>query len=179
MTSAHSGPRAPTVFVAGAIASLAFASYPLGPNAALAAFFAATMVVIAWIDIASFTIPNRIVLPSTAIVLTANIALAPDRGAELALVTVGVGVALLVVNLISSSWLGMGDVKLGMLLGAALGWGAIGALEIAFLALFPVAVLTLVRGGREARKLALPFGPFMAFGALVVLIVPHLAGLGG
>jgi prepilin signal peptidase PulO-like enzyme (type II secretory pathway) len=49
---------------------------------------------------------------------------------------------------------------------------------IAFLSLFPMALATLLRGGLSARKIALPFGPFLALGALLVLIVPSLAGFG-
>jgi prepilin signal peptidase PulO-like enzyme (type II secretory pathway) len=37
----------------------------------------------------------------------------------------------------------------------------------------------LIRGGLAARKAMLPFGPFLALGALTILIVSPLAGLGG
>jgi leader peptidase (prepilin peptidase)/N-methyltransferase len=168
-----------TGILAASLAALAFASYPLGAAAAIAAFLAAVLVVIAAIDSASFRIPNRIVVPSTAIVLAANIALSPGRATEFVLATLLAGFALLIPNLIRSSWMGMGDVKLGMLLGAALGWGVVGALEIAFISVLPVALFIRLRGGRDARSAVLPFGPFMAFGALVVLIVPRLAGIGG
>jgi leader peptidase (prepilin peptidase) / N-methyltransferase len=168
-----------TGILAASLAALAFASYPLGAAAAIAAFLAAVLVVIAAIDTSSFTIPNRIVLPSTAIVLAANIAFVPGRATEFVLATLLAGFTLLVPNLIRSSWMGMGDVKLGMLLGAALGWGVVGALEIAFISVLPVALFMRLRGGPEARGAVLPFGPFMAFGALIVLIVPRLAGLGG
>jgi prepilin signal peptidase PulO-like enzyme (type II secretory pathway) len=171
--------QVPTAIGAASLAALAFACYPLGAGALIAAFLAAVLVVIAAIDISSFRIPNRIVLPSTAIVLAANIAFDPGRTGEFVLATALAGVVLLIPNLISSAWMGMGDVKLGMLLGAALGWGVVGALELAFIAVLPVALFVRLRGGRDARHAALPFGPFMAFGALVVLIVPHLAGLGG
>jgi leader peptidase (prepilin peptidase)/N-methyltransferase len=150
---------------------------------AVQAFVAAVLVVIAAIDARSFRIPNRIVVPSTAIVLAANIALAPDRAGEFCLAALLAGIALLVPNLINSAWMGMGDVKLAMLLGAALGSTVIGALEIAFISVLPVALIMRLRGGGggggAARGAVLPFGPFLAFGGLVVLIVPHLAGLGG
>jgi leader peptidase (prepilin peptidase)/N-methyltransferase len=171
--------RVPTGILAASLAALAFASDPLGAAAAVAAFLAAVLVVIAAIDISSFRIPNRIVLPSTAIVLAANIAFLPGRAAEFVLATLLAGVVLLIPNLISSTWMGMGDVKLGLLLGAALGWGVIGGLEIAFISVFPFALAVRLRRGSGARDAVLPFGPFMAFGALAVLIVPRLAGLGG
>jgi prepilin signal peptidase PulO-like enzyme (type II secretory pathway) len=167
------------VAILAAVPALTFVSYPIGGAGAIATFVAAALVVIAAIDVRTFRIPNLIVLPSTAIVLAANVALNPDRAAEFGLATLVAGVALLIPNLINSDWMGMGDVKLGMLLGAALGWGVVGALEIAFIAVLPVAVIVRLRGGRDARHAVLPFGPFMAFGALIVLIVPRLTGLGG
>lgn len=174
MHAAELGTRAPVGVLAAGVAGLAFATHPLGADAVIAAFLAAVLVVIAAIDIRSLIIPNRIVLPVTAIVLMANIAMFPDRATEFLLAAAVAGVVLLLPNLVGGA-IGMGDVKLGLLLGVALGWGVIGALELACLALFPVALFVLVRGGRQARKAALPFGPFMAFGALFVMIVPRLA----
>ena len=63
----------------------------------------------------------------------------------------------------------MGDVKLALLLGAMLGRPVAVGLMIGFLAaLVPAAVLTL-RHGSKARKIAIPFAPFLAFGAIVAL----------
>jgi len=160
-------------------AALAFAVHPLGGEAVIAGFVAAVLVVIAAVDLRTLTIPNRIVLPATAIVLVGDLVVVPGRAPEFLLAALVGGGVLLLPNLISSSLMGMGDVKLGLLLGAALGWGVLGALMIAFLALFPFAVGALIRGGRQAKTAALPFGPFMAFGALVVLVAPRLLGLSG
>jgi leader peptidase (prepilin peptidase)/N-methyltransferase len=84
----------------------------------------------------------------------------------------------LIPNLISRSLIGMGDVKLATLLGAALGWGVLPSLALAFISVFPFALGTVIRGGLAARKSTLPFAPFMAFGGLVILIIPRLVGLG-
>jgi leader peptidase (prepilin peptidase) / N-methyltransferase len=134
---------------------------------ALTGFVGAILLTIAAIDVKSRRIPNRIVLPSTAIVLAAQILFVPGHAVECALATLLAGLALLIPNLISSSWIGMGDVKLAMLLGATLGWAVFGALEIAFIAVLPVALLARLR----TRSASLPFAPFMAFGAIVVMIV--------
>jgi leader peptidase (prepilin peptidase)/N-methyltransferase len=67
------------------------------------------------------------------------------------------------------SGMGMGDVKLALLLGAAVGWYAPVALMVGMLAaLVPSAVL-LARHGSAARKMAIPFGPFLALGGIVAL----------
>ena len=68
----------------------------------------------------------------------------------------------------------MGDVKLILLLGVGLGSGVLGAVTIAFLSVFPFALAALMRGGVAARSATLPFGPFLAFGGLIMLLVPHL-----
>jgi prepilin signal peptidase PulO-like enzyme (type II secretory pathway) len=80
-------------------------------------------------------------------------------------------------QLIVRNWMGMGDVKLGLLLGAALGWGVLGAVLLAFVCVLPVALIVLLRGGVAARKTTIPFGPFLSLGALIILFGPELAGL--
>jgi leader peptidase (prepilin peptidase) / N-methyltransferase len=169
----------PVAVAALAIAVLAFTSYPVGAEAAIAACFAAVLVVLAACDLERRIIPNWIVVPAAAITLIANVTLLPGRSHELVLATVGAGTVLLIPNLVNGSLMGMGDVKLGILLGAGLGWGVIGAVMVAFIAIFPVALAALIRGGFAARKATLPFGPFLALGGLAILIVPRLLGLGG
>jgi leader peptidase (prepilin peptidase) / N-methyltransferase len=165
----------PAFVLAAALVILSFAVMPLG-QAVVAAVTAATLVVVSAIDIERGIIPNRIVLPAAAVVLVAQIALFPDRAWEWVLAAVLAAVFFIVPHLLSRSWMGMGDVKLALLLGAALGWDVAGAVVLAFLCVFPVAVLTLVRGGVAARKATLPFGPFLSLGALIVLFGPHLTG---
>jgi leader peptidase (prepilin peptidase) / N-methyltransferase len=157
-----------------ATAALAFASYPTIARSALAAFFAGVLIVLAAIDLEHRIIPNKIVLPATAIVLAAHIAIEPGRTVELIVAPLAAAVFLFLPNLFTSSAIGMGDVKLALLLGAGLGWGVIAALLIGFLATVPFAIAVLIRGGAAARKTMLPLGPFLAFGGLVILIVPRL-----
>jgi leader peptidase (prepilin peptidase)/N-methyltransferase len=65
--------------------------------------------------------------------------------------------------------MGMGDVKLALLLGVAVGRYVPIALFVGMLsALVPSAVL-FFRHGMAARKMAIPFGPFLAIGGLVAL----------
>lgn len=168
----------PVAVVSAVVAALAFVSYPLGAGAVAAAFMAVVLVVLSAADLERRIIPNRIVLPAAAILLVAHVAMTPGDSAEFIVAAIGAGLAFLIPNLINSSLMGMGDVKLAILLGAGLGSGVVGAVMIAFISVFPVALVMLVRGGRAARKAALPFGPFLSLGGLAVLIVPHLIGLG-
>jgi leader peptidase (prepilin peptidase)/N-methyltransferase len=64
----------------------------------------------------------------------------------------------------------MGDVKLALLLGAALGWAVIAALFLGTIAAGLVSAGLLIAHGAEARKRAIPLGPFLAGGAIVVLL---------
>jgi len=140
-------------------------------------FFAALLAVSA-IDLERFLVPNRIVYPSlvASLVLLGAAALLGDdldalgRGLLGAVLASG---ALLVLALISPRGMGMGDVKLALLLGLFLGWLSLGhvplGLFLGFLlgSLVGIGLLvTRVRG----RKDPLPFAPFLATGAVVAVL---------
>ena len=158
------------VFLGGLVAAACLGRYGFGGRGAIAAFFAVVLVLVAAIDFERRIIPNRIVLPAIAIVLFAQIALYPGQWLEWILAAVGTGLFFLLPLLVYPSGMGVGDVKLGVLLGAALGKAVMGALFVGLAAGFVVAVFILVRKGGAGRKTAIPFGPFLAFGALVQLL---------
>lgn len=179
-TRSYSGfvrhPRAVLVSAA-ALSATAFVSYSAVGDRLIASLIAVVLVVVTATDLERRIIPNRVVLPATVIVLIAHIAATPARGAVCVVAAAGAGLAFLIPNLIGRSLMGMGDVKLAIFLGAGLGPSVVGAVTVAFLCVFPFALGTVIRGGLAARKSTLPFGPFLAFGALVILIVPRLVGV--
>jgi len=65
--------------------------------------------------------------------------------------------------------MGMGDVKLALLLGAVLGWSLAAGLMIGMIAALVPAIVLFARHGSAARRVAIPFAPFLAFGAVVAL----------
>jgi len=69
--------------------------------------------------------------------------------------------------LVNPQGLGMGDVKLAFLIGAALGWAAVPALVLGVFAAFLPALALLLAG--RGRKATLPYAPFLALGALLGL----------
>jgi leader peptidase (prepilin peptidase)/N-methyltransferase len=148
----------------------ALGRYGFGSRGLIAAFFAVVLVLLAAIDIERRIIPNRIVLPAIAIVLLAQIAFYPEHAVEWILAAVGAGLFFVIPILFYPSGMGLGDVKLAVLLGAALGIEVMGALLIGLLAAAALGIVILIRQGRAGRKTAIPFGPFLAFGALVVLL---------
>jgi prepilin signal peptidase PulO-like enzyme (type II secretory pathway) len=62
-------------------------------------------------------------------------------------------------------------VKLALLLGAALGSAILPALLLGTLAGAVAAVWLLVRHGARARRMTMPFGPFLAFGAIATMLL--------
>jgi len=153
---------------AGLVAAC-FVVFGLSGKAVLAAFFCAVLVAITATDITHRIVPNRIVLPAAAVVLVAHTALSPSP--EWALGALGAAGFLLVAAIAYPAGMGMGDVKLALLLGAMLGrLVGVGLMLGMFAALVPSVVL-FARHGAAARKMGIPFAPFLAFGAVVALFV--------
>lgn len=157
--------------VAVPLAGLVFARFGLSGRSLVGAFFVSSLAVLAAIDIAERRLPNRIVLPSAAAVLAAQALLFPDRALEWTLAALGASLVLLVPFLVRPAALGMGDVKLALLLGAALGGAVVTALVLAFVAAAVYAVTLLARYGGAARHRTMPLGPFLAFGGIAALLL--------
>jgi leader peptidase (prepilin peptidase) / N-methyltransferase len=140
-------------------------------EAIVASFFCLALVAVSATDLEHRVIPNRIVLPAAAVVLVAQTALRPS--AEWAIAAVGASGFLLAAALAYPAGMGMGDVKLALLLGAMLGRTVPIALLAGMIAALVPAVVLLARHGAKARKAAIPLGPFLALGALVALFAGH------
>lgn len=147
---------------------------------ALPAFlvFGAALVALTAIDLETYLLPNRIVYPlaGSGVVLLGLAALVAREGNDfvraLAGGAVGFG-AFVVLHLVSPRALGFGDVKLAFVLGLYLGWLGWGELVLGFFLGFLygaivglVLLVTRVRG----RKDPVPFGPFLAAGALTAAV---------
>jgi leader peptidase (prepilin peptidase) / N-methyltransferase len=136
----------------------------------LAAALLPLLVVLAAIDLRWRLVPNRIVFPAFVAALAFQLALAPGHAAEWLGAAVAAPLVMLLPAILDRRAVGMGDVKLAALLGAALGVRVLSALLIGAFAVVPVAVVLLVRSGRAARGTAIPFVPFLALGAAAVLL---------
>lgn len=146
---------------------ICFAVYGLTAYAALAAGFCAVLVALSAIDANERIVPNRIVVPAAGVALVVHIAIDPSL-AWLAWALIAAAGLFLVV-LAYPRGLGMGDVKLALLLGAMLGAAVTVALMLGlFAALVPAAAL-LSRHGASARKMGVPLVPFLSLGAVVAL----------
>jgi len=137
----------------------------------LAAFFCAVLVAVSVIDLEHRIIPNRIVLPATAVVLVANTL--RDPSATWLLAGLGASGFLLAAALVYPAGMGMGDVKLALLMGVALGPTVAVALMAGMLASMVPSLVLFARHGMKARKMGFPFGPFLAIGSVVALFWGH------
>jgi leader peptidase (prepilin peptidase)/N-methyltransferase len=136
-------------------------------RALVAAIFCTTLVAISVIDVEHRIIPNRIVLPAAVAVLALQTAAEPSP--EWALGAFGASAFLFVTALVYPAGMGMGDVKLALLMGAALGRTVAVAMMLGMIvALVPSAIL-IARHGKAGRKMGIPFGPFLALGSVVAL----------
>jgi leader peptidase (prepilin peptidase)/N-methyltransferase len=148
-----------------------FVKFGLGGEAFLASFFCVVLVVLSAIDLEHRIVPNRIVIPAAAIVLVAQTALQPSP--EWALGALGASGFLFLAALAYPAGMGMGDVKLALLLGAMLGRLVGVGLMLGMLAALVPSVYLLARHGSAARKMGIPFAPFLALGALIALFAGH------
>jgi len=161
---------------AGAVASTAVVLH-VGASADLPAWlwFVAVGLLLGVVDLQEHRLPNRVLLPGTAlaVLLLTGAALVSDRWDDLGrglLAGLACFGLLLVMALISPSGLGMGDVKLVALTGLYLGWlgwpSVLVGLFLGFLAQGLLG-LGLLAARRAGLRTDLPFGPALLAGALV------------
>lgn len=140
-------------------------------EAVLAAAFVGVLAVATVVDLEERRVPNRLVLPATAIALLAQGLLHGDRFLESVAAGAGAALFFLLANIVSRNAVGMGDVKLVLLIGVVLGQDIVLALFLTGVAGAIAAIVLMVRGGLAARKQAIPYAPFLAVGAVAALLL--------
>jgi leader peptidase (prepilin peptidase)/N-methyltransferase len=153
--------------VTGLLVAACVLAFGLTADALVAAGFCCVLVAVSATDWSHRIIPNRIVLPAAAAVLAAQTLLHPSP--EWILCALGASGFLLAAAIAYPRGMGMGDVKLALLMGAMLGRTVGVALMIAMVAALVPSVVLFARHGSAARKMGIPFGPFLALGSLVAL----------
>jgi leader peptidase (prepilin peptidase)/N-methyltransferase len=156
------------VAAAGAIAFL-LASGGGGPLVlARLGVCGAALAAAAAIDLAEHRIPNRLVLP--AAVVCAALSIAAGASTVGLLAGAGIVAALLVVSLAWPHGLGMGDVKLALLVLTGLDGAAGRAIAFGLILAALAGIWLIARFGRGAGRRSLPLAPFIAFGSLLALL---------
>ena len=170
------GARIPLRYPGVELATAALAAgcglaFGLTLEALVAAFFCFVLVAVSATDLEHRIIPNRIVVPAAAVVLAAQTALNPSP--EWALGALGAAGFLFVAALVYPAGMGMGDVKLALVMGAMLGRTVPVALMVGMVAALAPSLVLFARHGTRARKMGIPLGPFLALGSVVALFWGH------
>jgi leader peptidase (prepilin peptidase) / N-methyltransferase len=148
------------------------------------AWAAGAAVVLAQVDLAVHRLPDRVVLPSIAVVAAAALADAVvlaswDEALRALLAGVAAFACAAVVGMVSPRGLGFGDVKLLGLLGVLLGWFGWSVLLLGVLLGFLVGAavsLVLLAGRRAGWRSEIAFGPSLLAGAALALALPAVLG---
>jgi leader peptidase (prepilin peptidase)/N-methyltransferase len=147
---------------------------PVGPLLISRLILVAILVALFGIDLEHQILPNTITLPGIVVGLMFSVIAPPGWKDALlgALLGAGVlyGIAAAYYAVRREEGLGMGDVKMLAMIGAFLGWKAV--LVTLVLSSFSGAILgmALIAAQRGGMKLALPFGTFLAVGALAAML---------
>jgi leader peptidase (prepilin peptidase)/N-methyltransferase len=152
-----------------------------GPSWALPAYltFGAVAVVLAGIDLDTMTLPRRIVygggIAGAALLALAAVASGqPSRLVDAAIGAAGAVAFLLALHLVSPRGMGFGDVRFAGLVGLHLGWLGLTEVPTGLFLGFALGAIVgvgwLALGGAAWRRTRIPFGPFLAAGALVTVV---------
>jgi len=162
--------RYPVVELGTAILwTLAYRQFGLTTEFAAAIVLLSALVVITGIDLAHQMIPDVITLPGTVTGFVANLATGHVSWLDSLLgIAVGGGIFLIII-VASGGGMGGGDMKLGAMLGAFLGWKVLLLSVFVSVLLGGALAVGLLAAGRRGRKDPIPFGPFLALGGAVGL----------
>lgn len=153
--------------ITGALFAGSAAAFGPSVDFAIAAVFLAALVAITFIDLDHQIIPNAITYPGIVAGLTASLLSPRVSSLDAALgILVGGGIFLLIaegsLRIMGQEGMGGGDVKLGAMLGAFLGWQAMLFTILLSVVGGGLVAAALIASGLKSRKDPIPFGPFLA-----------------
>ncbi|HEX4732726.1 MAG TPA: prepilin peptidase [Solirubrobacterales bacterium] len=142
-------------------------------EAVIGLVFVAMLAVITLTDLERRIIPNKALIAGAVICLAIAIPTDPGGIPERLIAAAAAGGIFLLVVLAQPRGMGLGDVKLAATMGLFLGRAVAPAILAGLLAGSIVGLTLIAIRGTEARKMTIPFGPFLAIGGIVGLLVGH------
>jgi leader peptidase (prepilin peptidase) / N-methyltransferase len=138
---------------------------------ALGLVLAVMLVPVALIDLEHRIIPNVILAPAAVAAIAIGALTRPSGLPEQLIAGAAAGAFLFVFALAYPKGMGMGDVKLAAVLGLFLGREVAVAILAALIVGVAVGIGVIARvGSEQGRKTAIPFGPFLAIGAVIAIV---------
>jgi leader peptidase (prepilin peptidase) / N-methyltransferase len=138
---------------------------------ALGLVFVTALVAVTLTDLDRRVIPNKVLLVAAVAGLVIVALGEPSSLPERAIAAAAAGGGLFLVALAYPRGMGLGDVKLAAVMGLFLGRNVAPAILVALLVGSLVGLTLIAREGAAARKRAIPFGPFLAIGGVVALLL--------
>jgi leader peptidase (prepilin peptidase) / N-methyltransferase len=138
---------------------------------ALGIVFVTMLVAITLTDLDRRVIPNAVLMVGAVLGLAVVAVGDPASLPERAIAAAAAGGGLFLVVLAYPKGMGLGDVKLAAVMGLFLGRNVAPAILVALLAGSLLGAVMIARDGAAARKRAIPFGPFLALGGFVGLLI--------
>ena len=156
---------------------LAVGRFGLGFHTPVILAYCSALVVVTFIDLDFQILPDVITLPGIAIGLIAGSLILPDpfdRGFVLGFKDAAIGLAsggilFFVIAVLSKGGMGGGDIKMMAMIGAFSGWKSVLLTTFAGSLLGSVVGISLMVFKGKGRKTKIPFGPFLAIGAIISL----------
>lgn len=139
-------------------------------EAAIGLVFVAMLAAVTLTDIEQRIIPNKILLVGSILCIAIAVPTDPSGMPERAIAAAGAGGLLFAAALAYPAGMGLGDVKLAAAMGLFLGRAVAPSILVALLAGSLLGLALIARHGASARKMAIPFGPFLALGGVVGLL---------
>lgn len=133
--------------------------------------FVAVLATVTLTDLEQRIIPNKVLIVGALLCLAIAVPTDPGGLPERAIAAAAAGGVFFLVVLAYPAGMGLGDVKLAATMGLFLGRAVAPAILVALLAGSLVGLAIIARRGADARKMAIPFGPFLALGGVVGLLV--------
>ncbi len=151
---------------------LLLSHYGLGVHLIMAMILISFLIIIFIQDLQHYAVLDQVVLPAIVFAVAMNIWLGVSVFSLIIGMALGAGFFALQYLVSKGKWVGDGDIRLGALMGAALGWQyTIVALMIAYIIGAVIGAFLLMMKRKEMSS-AVPFGPFL----MIALFITFLYG---